>query len=256
MCRVQSPGVRKRVSYSLLVCLVVFGLAEVGCDDDGSPRSDLGEGGADNAGEMIADAMTAGEMTAGAMTAGEITGGAMTAGEITGGEMIAGEEISFDPKACLTAETPCIESVWRGTRDESGVWVERDVQPQWGASQVQTLDPLGSDQGGEVVLRTLTLSVPPSSSAMEISWRGLHADRALQVGHQSWSFSGAVTIPSSVPRDAEGHLLAQEGRTGDSYFAEHGVSFSMVGGRLGAEVDAEGVPVSYTHLTLPTIYSV
>ena len=221
--------------FLAMLLMSTASLAGIGCDEDSaSPRGDAGEIAGEMAGEIAGQA--GGEMIGG--IAGDIAGD--DSGEDAGDDV---GEPHVDPTPCLRLDVPCVVSAWGGIRSAEGVWAERDLRPRWGAPQTQTLAPAGSDSGGEVLLRTLSLTAPASSAALEVSWRGLHADRALQVGHQSWSFSGPVTIPSAVPRDDEGHLLAKEGRTGDSFFAEHGVSFSLIGGRVGPEVDADGAPL-------------
>ena len=159
------------------------------------------------------------------------------------------QSIDFFPDSsdCLFNDTdPCLTRQQTEIRTVGGQWqsINEELSEEWGSiERVQLSDDRG-DAGAEVSLRTLTFTIPPRSSSFSISWSGLAADRLLQLGHQSWSFSGAVTVPDAVPQDESGHLLATEGVTGDSYFAEHGVSYSAIGGRIGPEFDEEGLLIS------------
>ena len=85
-----------------------------------------------------------------------------------------------------------------------------------------------------VTLTPLTIAPPRGSSAIELSVRGLKADRVFQLGHQSWSFSGAIAPSPEAERDEEGHLLAKEARTGDPLHGEQAVSYGLIAGQLGS----------------------
>lgn len=73
---------------------------------------------------------------------------------------------------------------------------------------------------------TVTLSASAAEAeAFELTLVGARGGSLLQQGYQSWGFSGAVLVPESVPRDAEGALLAMAARTGSPLDEATGVSY-------------------------------
>lgn len=71
---------------------------------------------------------------------------------------------------------------------------------------------------------SITLSAP-TADAFEIVVDGARGASFLQQGYQSWSFSGAVHVPRSVPRAADGSLAARAAFTGDPLDEVVGVSY-------------------------------
>lgn len=118
----------------------------------------------------------------------------------------------------------------------SGLYDQTPV-PNWLEDRLGSI--LHSAQS-EVSITPLSLSLASETSAFEIEINGLKADRIFQTGYQSWSFSGAMTVPHEIPRDENGHLSVQEAYTGDPFHGAHGVSFGVIGGQIGDDA-TEGV---------------
>jgi len=121
----------------------------------------------------------------------------------------------------VQAETPQVSGLFGG--EDAPEWLEERLGIQLNTGE------------GEVHLSALIIDLPEGSTALEVELTGLKADRVFQAGYQSWSFSGGITVPSSLSRDEEGHLTIQEAFTGDPVHGAHGVSFGLIGGQLGDE---------------------
>jgi alpha-galactosidase len=76
------------------------------------------------------------------------------------------------------------------------------------------------------------------AEAFELVITGAHGSAIQQQGYQSWSFSGAVQIPDSVPLDADGAIAGVAAATGDPLDEVPGVSYgaALVGDPGGAGV--------------------
>ena len=124
----------------------------------------------------------------------------------------------------------------------------------------------GYEVAGTVVVANMTEGVSPGDRVAGFLWNGGMAERAVIQGSKlvrlpdSISFDAGATLPGTYGTSYHalvdrGHLA--EGETLLVLGASGGVGMAAVqiGKALGATVVA-AVSVSYTHLTLPTIYSV
>lgn len=71
----------------------------------------------------------------------------------------------------------------------------------------------------------VTIEADGGADAFELRLPAIGADRMLQQGHQSWSFSGATRIPASVPLHADGAPAFAAAGTGDVFDEALGVSY-------------------------------
>jgi hypothetical protein len=98
------------------------------------------------------------------------------------------------------------------------VSVESRGESAWGEAAALTVEPAGAN----AVILTVTAAGPSRGLALHVP--GLAADRMLQQGLQSWSFTGTVLIPAAVPLDPDGLPEMQEASTGDPFHASLGDS--------------------------------
>ena len=74
----------------------------------------------------------------------------------------------------------------------------------------------------------VTIEAGGGADAYELRIPDVAADRMLQQGHQSWSFSGPTQIPTSVPLHADGAPAFTAAGTGDVFDEVLGVSYQSV----------------------------
>jgi len=79
----------------------------------------------------------------------------------------------------------------------------------------------------------LTLSADGPTRALELAIPDVDVDRMLQQGYQSWSFAGAVILPTMVPLDDDGRARMKAAHTGNVFDETRGVSYHAAVFRKG-----------------------
>ena len=163
-------------------------------------------------------------------------------------------EGSFTTPNCLnlTGVVRNLESAWTPLSATAIQWGERQVleisaafnrsgenTPPISTEIIESYIPQVSPSGtSEVTVTPLFITAPLQTSSVEINVSGLKADRIFQTGYQSWSFSGAIELPSELSLDEGGHLFVREALTGDPFHGAQAVSFGLIGGQVGDQAES------------------
>lgn len=108
---------------------------------------------------------------------------------------------------------------------------------------------IGNLDASTVTIGARVASTGGSIEAIELVLDGLAGGSMLQEGYQSWSFAGAVAIPSSVPMDADGSIATAAATSGSSADEVTGVSY---GATLIGDPGAPAVAIAATDSTIAT----
>ncbi|MFI5299345.1 MAG: hypothetical protein ACHREM_14720 [Polyangiales bacterium] len=112
-------------------------------------------------------------------------------------------------------------------------------------TQAVTLDYV--DAASVEIGATAPASTGGTIEAFELTLTGLQGASMLQEGYQSWSFAGAVTIPTSVPTDPDGSIATTAATTGSSADEVTGVSY---GATVIGDPGARALAIATTDSTI------
>lgn len=156
-----------------------------------------------------------------------------------------------DSECVLNTETAGDYTLPVGDHCLRGVSGRARVAGAWSGTPTVRVVPV--DDGGY----ELELSVAGAAEGFALDLPGVGVDRMLHQGYQSWSFTGSVLIPRSVPMDDDGAPQMQAARTGDPIDEVPGVSFHaslfrdgsagdvLIVAALRAEVAATGIAATF-----------
>jgi len=132
--------------------------------------------------------------------------------------------VAADGSYTFAVGDTCLRGVTLRARRQ-GVWA--------GGSDAPNLVSDALADGGH----RIELSAQGEVEGFELVVPDVLADRMLHQGYQSWSFTGTVLIPRSIPMDPDGAPLMEAARTGDPIHEARGVSFNSALFRNGSDGD-------------------